>query len=81
MASNASTANQMVNHLVNHLVKCVQPALSGLESTAGSGSELKTVGLVTENARVPKVLKAHVMKGLNVNINRNYRSDILHTHM
>jgi len=28
VASNASTANQMVNHLTNHLVKCVQPALS-----------------------------------------------------
>jgi len=28
VASNALTANQMVNHLVNHLVKCVQRALS-----------------------------------------------------
>ena len=28
VASNASPANQMVNHLVNHLVKCVQPAPS-----------------------------------------------------
>ena len=32
VASNASTANQMVNHLVNHLVKCVQPALKHLSS-------------------------------------------------
>jgi len=36
VASNASPANQMVNHLVNHLVKCVQPAHSAAMKIEGS---------------------------------------------